>query len=551
MTWPSDNPPSSRWPLYTRGNVGEVFPEVVNPLTWLLLGVEAERGWRLAYRDFGLLTRGDIDPDESMTILGVFGGYCYINASLVRLLGVRTPGLSVDDVDTQNFGESDAPAYVERAGDKNWRSSARIVRSAARTLTARSLPQLQEDKIAVRQLIAGAPTAEASDERILGFLHGYALMFRELFRHHLLITTQATVSSGLVADLCADKLDDPGLALTLMGGIGEVESAGPAAAMWKLSRMGEAEYDEALPGFLADFGSRGPNEWDLASPTWELRPELVHAAVDRMRGANAANDPSLKAHEMRQRREEATASARGRLGRADRLVFDRALASLALFSQGRERSKTTVIRSLHEARKAVILLTERARNKGGIESFADVCVLTPDEFEGYVQSPAEYVGTIEERAAERDRLNGLVPPFIVEGDPPSPDTWAARGAAIELVQQGDVLTGIGGCAGVSEGRARVVLDAGEPGDIGPGDVLVAPITDPSWTPLFTVVEGVVVDVGAVLSHAVIVSRELGIPCVVSVANATGAIPDGALIRVDGGAGTVEVLELPDDWVAFR
>jgi len=75
-------------------------------------------------------------------------------------------------------------------------------------------------------------------------------------------------------------------------------------------------------------------------------------------------------------------------------------------------------------------------------------------------------------------------------------------------------------------------------------VLIAPFTDPSWTPLFVPAAAVVVDVGAQITHAVIVSRELGLPCVVSVTGATRAIPDGALVEVDGAAGTVTVLELP-------
>jgi pyruvate,water dikinase len=88
----------------------------------------------------------------------------------------------------------------------------------------------------------------------------------------------------------------------------------------------------------------------------------------------------------------------------------------------------------------------------------------------------------------------------------------------------------------------VILDPSDPGALEPGDVLVAPITDPSWTPLFVPSCAVVVDVGAQLSHAIIVSRELGIPCVVSVTGATQKIPDGALVSVDGTAGTVTVLD---------
>ncbi len=109
---------------------------------------------------------------------------------------------------------------------------------------------------------------------------------------------------------------------------------------------------------------------------------------------------------------------------------------------------------------------------------------------------------------------------------------------------GDVLAGLAGCPGVSRGRARVVLDASDPGALEPGDILVAPMTDPAWTPLFVPAGGVVVNVGAPLSHAIIVSRELGIPCVVSVNEATERIPDGALVEVDGNNGTVTILELP-------
>ena len=103
------------------------------------------------------------------------------------------------------------------------------------------------------------------------------------------------------------------------------------------------------------------------------------------------------------------------------------------------------------------------------------------------------------------------------------------------------MQGIAGCPGVARGTARVVIDAADPRELGPGDVLIAPITDPSWTPLFLAADAVVVDVGATMSHAVIVSRELGIPCVVSAVGATTSIADGATLEIDGNAGTVIAL----------
>ena len=105
-----------------------------------------------------------------------------------------------------------------------------------------------------------------------------------------------------------------------------------------------------------------------------------------------------------------------------------------------------------------------------------------------------------------------------------------------------MLTGKAGCSGIARGRVRVVLDPGEAGDLEPGEVLVAPITDPAWTPLFLPAAAVVVNVGALMSHAVIVSRELQIPCVVSVDDATTTLRDGMLVEVDGTAGTVTILE---------
>jgi pyruvate,water dikinase len=109
---------------------------------------------------------------------------------------------------------------------------------------------------------------------------------------------------------------------------------------------------------------------------------------------------------------------------------------------------------------------------------------------------------------------------------------------------GDVLTGAGAAPGLATGRARIVLDPEEPGDLGPGDILVVHTTDPSWSPLFLAVAGVVCDVGAVASHASIVSRELGVPCAVSVVSATVRIPDGATITVDGSSGRVVVDAVP-------
>jgi pyruvate,water dikinase len=106
---------------------------------------------------------------------------------------------------------------------------------------------------------------------------------------------------------------------------------------------------------------------------------------------------------------------------------------------------------------------------------------------------------------------------------------------------GDVLHGAPASSGIARGRARIILNPGEIAAFEPGDVLVAPQTDPSWTPLFMVASGVIVNTGSMGSHAMIVARELGIPCVGGIPGATQILKTGDTVRVNGATGVVEVL----------
>ena len=540
--WETDNPPSRKWPLYTRGNVGEVFPEVVLPFSWGLYGQQAEDGWRQAFVRMGLVAEGDFDADEDMIILGVFGGYCYINASYVRLLGVRAPGGKVDNIDTMFFGESDAPAYSPRDGDKSVRASLGLARTVLRLLGTKELPQLEHDQDKVARFVSRYPGDDASNGDLLAYCRSFPPFFEHLFFRHIDNTFSNALVSGPLTDMVV-KAAKPELLVSILGGIGDIESAAPSAAMWELSRIDpdSSEYAEGFELFLAEFGSRGPNEWDIGSDPWEFRPEMATAAIDAMRRADETHAPARQVARLAEERAAAVADVRGALNRIDRYQFDKALAATTLFSQARERSKTTVIRAIHAVRRAQRVLHERAAAAGGAQERWKSCLLNVEEFERYLDDPSSFTAVIDERAELHTRLSGLIPPFVIDGTVPALDDWEPRGASVEVLAPGSTIQGIAGCPGIARGRARVVLDAADPGDLGPGDVLVAPITDPSWTPLFLAAEAVVVDVGATMSHAVIVSRELGIPCVVSAVGATRSIADGAEIEVDGSAGTVTVL----------
>jgi phosphohistidine swiveling domain-containing protein len=542
--WVVDDEPSRRFPIYTRGNIGEVFPVVVSPLTWPLYGSQGELGWRDAFRDFGVNLESDFGT-EPMGILGCFGGYGYLNASYIRVFAIRTPGLTVDDIDRLFFGESDAPPYAPQKGDKNLGASLRVARTLFKTLGTKSLPELEDDKARVSRFIGSTPPlATASDDELLARVFAFKAEFRHLFARHILISFRATAARGLLAQICDQKLGDASLPNRMLAGIGEVESAAPSFAMWDLSRLpaGSVDFDAGFVAFLDAYGCRGPNEWEGSSETWGTKPELALAAIACMRNATGDNSPRVQQDRLVAQRERAVADARARLGRATRFQFDKALRASAVLSQGRERSKTTIVRGIHGIRLVERELARRGRERGGPEALADMWLVTDDELRRYVASPKDFLGVIDERRAQREWLDSLIPPFVFEGAIPPPDTWERRDAPVELTKVGASLSGIAGCPGVARGRARVVLDPLDPRGLGPGDVLVAPITDPSWTPLFVAAEAIVVDVGAEMSHAIIVARELGIPAVVSVTGATRSIPDGALLEVDGDTGIVKVLE---------
>jgi pyruvate,water dikinase len=171
----------------------------------------------------------------------------------------------------------------------------------------------------------------------------------------------------------------------------------------------------------------------------------------------------------------------------------------------------------------------------------NIGMLRDDELDAFISDPEGFRDIVRDRELLYEKLQGLEPPFIINGVVPPVEEWKARDDTPQPVAKGTTLAGLAGCPGTARGRARVIHSPFEGRDLEPGDVLIAPITDPSWTPLFVPASAVVVDVGAPISHAVIVSRELGIPCVVSVTDATRKIPDGATVEVDGTHGTVTVL----------
>jgi pyruvate,water dikinase len=574
--WIVGSRPSERFPLWTRANVGEVFPDPVMPLTFSLLMEEHTEGaWRDALVRMGGFTYDEFKPGE-METLGVFGSYCYLNASVTRILGERAPGLSAQAMDDLFFGaQPGVPPYEPAPGDHNEQRTAALGETFQWALTLDRLDIPTEGERVADALRAARPNLEAmSNQELWNYTRGLLLThFRRFFSEHIFVTFLSTVPVGALSQVCA-AVGRPDDAMRIISGVGDVESAAPSLAMWQLGRKVAADpalsaaFDAGVQGlldraaaagpggqaflqefqtFLRKYGARGPKEWEVRNHTWETKPELALAAIDRMRLAGPEADPSLRNRSLAAERERIVGEIAAMLegDPENQGLFLAAARSAVLFQAGRERTKTNAIKLVQEARMALHTIGKRMVAAGMCDDTGDFAFLKADEVERWLADPAPFRDTIRQRKALYDQYSAIQEPFVFWGTQPDPSTWPPKGATtVEPVKVGDVLQGFQGCPGQVTGIARVVLDPIDPTACGPGEILVAPMTDPSWTPLFVAAGGVIVDVGAAQSHAMIVSRELGIPCVPSVTGATRRIPDGATVLVNGDAGTVTILALP-------
>jgi rifampicin phosphotransferase len=579
--WITDWPPSVRWPHYTRANAGEVLPTPASPLgqqfSW-------DHGMCLGWRDGyvrGGCTTLDEYTDSPPAACGFFGGYFYINLANVRMQGARNPALTVAQLDLAFFGEHpDVPPYVADPRDDRPELAPYIMERMGWVMTATTWPEIDDEKVQTKALRANRPDLSTlTDAELLARARSTQPMLTKLFESHAVSSGSSGIAPGILGAI-GEAIGDPNIAMTLLAGIGDVDSAEPSYALWDLSRQVRASselteifdagvagvlarlYDAAAAGsrdaevfleagrsFLAEYGSRGPNEWEMSAETWETNPEIALAALDRIRHQSNEESPKQRNGKRAEERESLTAEVRAKVAAlgSEELTGTLEAGLVAGHQMGfRERTKTNIVRVVHEGRMVFRELGRRHAEAGDIADATHIFMLLDEELDSFIVNPASFRQTLADRAVDWAHLWTLEPPFFIkDGKVPPLSQWAKRGAshAVKAVV-GDVLTGVAGCPGIVRGIARVILDPTDPFALEPGDIMVAPLTDPAWTPLFMAAGGVVVNVGGQISHAIIVSRELGLPCVVSVTDATDRIPDGALIEVDGNTGRITILEVP-------
>ena len=578
-TWLTDTPTTERFPLYTRGNADEVGPEPFPPLTWSLAWERgASPGTADAWVHLGAF-RQDEFRQPVPEVFGCWGGYFYNQVSVGRVFGARTPGGSPDAIDQAYFGGNpDVPPYVADPRDEDPALSEAVGARLGEILGADAVPAYAQEFFAkVRKWAAERPDlASLSDADLVAHGREACLRLRETWDVYAQIVVSASVGPGVVAAIAGafDRADDAVAVFTSLGG---VETAGTAAQVWELSRLVRrsaaltAAFDEGVDGLLdrldasadpevqafaegfqgllEEYGHRGPNEWDLASDTWLTRPSIALGMIDRIRLQDDEHAPSERASAGADLRERITSEleAAAAADPSTLATLRSAIGSGQLFYRTREGGKDAAVRVMLEAKLPFFELGRRMAERGVITDERHVFQLLDSELDAFVADGAGWADRLEARAAQFATLSDREPPYtVMHGRPVPPiDSWPLRdrpGDAALVAKPGDQLTGIGVSPGVVSGRARVVYDVSEAGDLEPGDVLVCGTTDPSWVPLFMVAGGVVCEIGAQASHAAIVSREMGVPCAVSVAGARARIPAGALVTVDGSTGTVTVDE---------
>ncbi|MFI5658454.1 rifamycin-inactivating phosphotransferase [Streptomyces sp. NPDC051684] len=307
-------------------------------------------------------------------------------------------------------------------------------------------------------------------------------------------------------------------------------------------RAGGPEAREAIEVYLDRYGMRCVGEIDITRPRWSERPTtLVPVILDNVRNFEpGAAERRFEEGLEKARQKEADVLARLRAlpvdGEEKAEETRRMIERVRTFIGYREYPKYGIIRRYFIYKQALSAEAERLVQAGVLADPVDIHHLTFQELHDVVRTNRADGALIQRRRDDFRAYQSLTPPRVLTSDGEAVSGTYRR----EDVPDG-ALVGLPVSAGTIEGRARVVLDMAE-ADLEAGDILVTAYTDPSWSPLFVAVAGLVTEVGGLMTHGAVIAREYGLPAVVGVAGATRLIRDGQRIRVHGTDGYIELLE---------
>jgi pyruvate,water dikinase len=303
---------------------------------------------------------------------------------------------------------------------------------------------------------------------------------------------------------------------------------------------GGTEARDAIEAYLDRYGVRCVGEIDITRPRWRERPStLVPVILDNVRHF----EPGAAGRRFEEGRQKALKQEQDVLARLRALPdgerkadeTKRMIDRVRTFIGYREYPKYGIVSRSFVYKQALMKEAERLVHAGVLPEKEDIFYLTFQELHDVARSNQVDERLIRQRKDAFRSYQALTPPRVLTSD-----GEAVTGAYRRDDVPDGALVGLPVSAGTIEGRARVILDMAE-ADLQAGDILVTTYTDPSWSPLFVSVAGLVTEVGGLMTHGAVIAREYGLPAVVGVEQATRLIRDGQRIRVHGTDGYVEIL----------
>jgi pyruvate,water dikinase len=518
--------------LWTNTNVGEAIPDVMTPATWSMVQVFLTDAMATA----------SIPPYVGY---GRIGGRIYLNLSVMMTLSavVGVNEKRYRSLTEEVFGR--LPADLEIPPVEARRLD--VVR-AVLPMGLHVLGEARRDVKVLDSYLAEHPALCARRRAEIGTVTDpveladlWVDVLSPEFHRVSWMLSAATRSSGasfvttrkrlqrLVGDAAANALT-AGLA----GEAGQLASLG---LLDGLEQVAEGEIDRET--FNQRYGHRGPHEFEISLPRPGEDPKWVERQLARRADLATSYRGLLDAQE--HKRAQAWAELERRHPVQARILHHQ-LRGWAKISRDRERARSEVIRYFWVLRAYAL----KAGELTGLG--ADIFFLDKTEILRILEGETISAKLIKQRSWAYQSYSALPPyPALIRGAF-NPYAWAADpNRRSDLFVEGSTsqaeiaVRGFPGSAGVVQAPVRVLRDAADGAALQAGEVLVTTITNVGWTPLFPRAAAVVTDVGAPLSHAAIVARELGIPAVVGCGNATMRLKTGDQVRVDGTAGTVEVL----------
>ncbi|MFP5115262.1 phosphoenolpyruvate synthase [Bacillaceae bacterium C204] len=303
---------------------------------------------------------------------------------------------------------------------------------------------------------------------------------------------------------------------------------------------GGQEARNAIYDYLNKYGMRCSGEIDITKTRWSEKPITL---VPMILGNIKNFEPNAGKRKFEKGRLEALEKEQELLGRLKQLPdgeqkakeTKRMIDLIRNFIGYREYPKYGMINRYFVYKQALLKEAEQLLQEGVIHEKEDIYYLTFEELREVVHTNKLDYQIISKRKDEYKLYERLTPPRVITSD-----GEIITGEYKRENLPAEAIVGLPVSSGVIEGRARVILNM-EDADLEDGDILVTSFTDPSWTPLFVSIKGLVTEVGGLMTHGAVIAREYGLPAVVGVENATKLIKDGQRIRVYGTEGYIEIL----------